>query len=241
MEKRLVLAFLVAAGCANRGMVPPSGDGGGDRPRDSDGDTSDTTPPDSTAMDGGDGNLGDTGGERPAMNCLARFNFEAGASYGAMVNAPGGNAIKAVSSVDVADGAHTFCGYGALQITATFSHVDAGTDGGGDPNVKGEVLIPLATPENLTGKTITVHVAAVPPDTRNDLAFYLLLVTSLGYQTVPGYPIKPISDQFSTKSVTLMAGDGGVQGIDSVRALSLEFFSNQSYTGKIFIDEIDIK
>jgi hypothetical protein len=199
------------------------------------------------ALDGGDG--GDGAVERPPMTCPARFNFENGNLHGAYLNTVW-KGITSIAARDVADGAKTFCGYGSLEITAAFSHADAGTDAGsGDPYVTGEVIIPLnagATPENLTGKTITVHVQAVPPDTQNDLAFYALLITSSGYQTLPGYPIKPINTAaFATKSTTLAgadaAADAGIAGMNAVTRLSLEFFSYRSYTGKIYVDEVDIR
>jgi hypothetical protein len=249
-------ASLVGAGCANRGMKvgdggrvdrvsePPAEvatEAGGEAAPDDGGGATD-------GLDGGSG--GDGQGERPPMTCPARFNFENGNLQGASIN-PVWKGITAIAARDVADGAKTFCGYGSLEITAAFSHVDAGADAGtGDPYVTGEVIIPLnsgMTAENLTGKTITVHVQAVPPDTQNDLAFYALLITSTtGYQTLPGYPIKPINtNQFASKSTALAGADAGadagIAGMNMVTRLSLELFSYRSYTGKIYVDEIDIR
>jgi hypothetical protein len=250
----LLSAAAVASGglgCANRGMI--ASDAGRDRGRPADApvadlaaespardtavtetattDTGADTIPDAGAADGHDGPV-----DRPPASCPARFNFENGAIHGAINNnaADCPSCLKAFTAITSSD-AKTFCGYGALEITAAFS----GTDG---PTTGGEILIPLradGTPEDLTGKTITIHVSAQPKGT--DLAFFLILSTSSGYQTVPSFPVRPVTDQWSTKTATLGADGGVVAGMASVVKLSLEAFSYSGYKGKIYVDEIDIK
>ena len=94
--------------------------------------------------------------DRPAYTMEVRFD-ENGNQHGASINTVW-KGITSIAARDVADVAKTFCGYGSLEITAAFSHADA-----------------------------------------------------------------------------------GIAGMSAVTRLSLEFFSYRSYTGKIYVDEIDIR
>jgi hypothetical protein len=243
----LAASALVPAGCANRDVKAtdaghPHGDGsaaevameaGGDAATDMAMDLAvSDAPADLASSDAPDVAI-----ERPTCPATARFNFENGALHGAKINAfdatncPScGQAFTAIAN----SGVTTFCGSGALEITAAFS----GTDGLG---TKGEVLIPLGgdagTTEDLTNKTITIHASALPS---SDVGFFLLLRTTAGYQTVPMATIRPVTGTWST-SMNKFAGDGGVTGEASVNALSLQAFSYTGYQGKIYIDEIDIQ
>jgi hypothetical protein len=167
----------------------------------------------------------------PCGSAPARFNFDSGALQGAVNNRSCGTCPKAFTAI-ASNGTKPLCGTGALEITAAFS----GTSG---TSTVGEVDLPLAAAgEDLTGKTITVNVAAVPAGT--DLAFALVLGTSLGLAQVPALAINPVTDTYATRSYTFTAG-GGISGITSVSQLSLQLTSTAGYTGKIYIDEIDIR
>ena len=151
------------------------------------------------------------------------------------------------------------CGYGALEIDATFM-------GATGANVAGEVDIPLGSVEDFSGKTLTVNARSEPPGL---VSFFVLLTTStIGYQPVPGYPLSLNKDQWFTASYSFpstnqqtdggsdggprdaAAGDaglpdGGVLGMGSVYGLALQAFSypgmDAAMTYKIYVDEIDIK
>jgi hypothetical protein len=148
----------------------------------------------------------------------------------------------------------TYCGQGALQVSAAFFQSDAGPGGAGS---SGQILLPLVpanappgTGQNLTGATITIHLRAVPPDPSGMLNFHLVLLTTSAGSQNAGMTATFTSDQWiavATPPLALATGDGGadagngIRGIDSVYQLSLEFFSFQNYQGKIYVDEVDIQ
>ena len=171
---------------------------------------------------GGNGNH-DAGVDHPSQ-CTARFNFESGAE-GAML----GTNQAAFTQLTVSS-ADTFCGNGALALTALFS----GTSG---PSTKGEVVLPLGADGgtvDLTGKTLTVNAAAAGAS-GTLLRLTVAVVTSAG-------SFIPISDVFLSSSWTisraLLAADAG--GIDSAISIQIDVTSFAGYTGTVYLDEIDI-
>jgi hypothetical protein len=249
--------FLLAAfgspGCANRGMHAPDGDAGsagnaGSAGTAGRGGQSGTTgrgglggpggaPTGTAGVGGGAGGSSGTGGTgggscnvaatdggAPGGACGAMFNFESGVQ-GATINT-GSSAFETVAK----SSAFTYCGSGALAITATFS----GTSGA---TTKGDVLINLpGAPVDLTGKTITMHVAA-DPGCSTDLNLSLVLNTQSGpvYFT-PAFPIRPVTNVWKTGTATVTS----VAGSNAALALSLQAFSSTGYQGTIYVDEIDI-
>ena len=157
--------------------------------------------------------------------CGAMFNFESG-THGAVINA-GSTAFTSITKV----GTSTYCGSGALAITGLFS----GTSG---TTTKGEVLINLpGAPLDLTGKTITVHVAA-DPGCSTDLNLSVVLNTQSGpvYFT-PAFPIRPVTNSWKTGTAMVTA----VAGSTTALAISVQAFSSTNYTGTIYVDEIDVR
>ncbi len=174
---------------------------------------------------GGNCNVAATDGGATGGACGAMFNFETDIQ-GATINT-GSSAFQSVAK----SSAFTYCGSGALAITAMFS----GTSGA---TTKGEVLINLpGAPVDLTGKTITVHVAS-DPGCSTDLNLSLVLNTQAGpvYFT-PAFPIRPVTNMWKTGTATVTA----VAGSTSALALSLQAFSSTGYQGTIYVDEIDIR
>ena len=184
-----------------------------------------------------------------STNCNARFNFEPGSPAGRLAGATiNSNNLKAFTAISNSS-AVTLCGLGALEIDATFM-------GGSGQFAGGEVDIPLNGTEDLSGKTLTVNVRAVPPGV---VSFFVLLSTTGGFETVPGYPLSLTQDQWYTASYSFPVPDGGVVdggirdgglpegGVPymwAVDRLALEAFSyntdaSVSYT--IYVDEIDIR
>jgi hypothetical protein len=222
--------------CANRGMHAP-GDGGaagtvaaGGRGGAAPGGTGGG--PTGTAGMGGTGNGGncnvaaDAGAGGGASGaCGAMFNFEAGLQ-GATINGPS-TGFKSVAQ----SGSFTFCGSGALAITAMFS----GATGMG---VKGEVVLNLpGAPLDLTNKTITVHVAA-DPGCSSDLYLAVVLNTQAGpIYFSPPFQVRPITNVWKTATATVQADAGSTSAL----YLSLQAFSSTGYQGTIYVDEIDIR
>jgi hypothetical protein len=244
----LAFAVIAVAGCANRGMK--AGDGGRDRPSGdisgtggaggrggtpavggSGGDVTGGTGGGASGGGGGGGTIPDDGGgggtDGPPATCTARFNFESGALHGARLNdAASQEAFKTITNA----GGRTFCGGGALQIDSAFS----GTTG---ISVKGELFIPLGRDEDWSGKTITVHFYADPAATGNT-SLYVNLVTPSGYYGIPSMTTKPLPAQWTTKSFTFPAVDGGVMQVSNI---VIWVYGYDGYAGKIYLDEIDIK
>ena len=158
--------------------------------------------------------------------CKALFNFESG-TQGAMLGTNQQAFTQlAVSSTD------TFCGNGALALSAAFS----GTTG---LTTKGEVVLPLGADGgtvDLTGKTLTVNAAASGSIGPTDLKLTVVVITSAG-------SFVPISGVFLSSSWTIrsdaLAADAG--GIDSVVSIAIDVSSFTGYTGTVYLDEIDIR
>lgn len=234
-----------ALGCANRGMHAPD-DGGpgaaGSAGTAGRGGTSGTAGRGGTGAAAGTGGAatgtagrGGTGGtgpcdlapgaDMPGSACNAMFNFETDAQ-GAVINA-GSTAFTSVMKV----GTSTFCGAGALAINGLFS----GTSGA---TTKGEVLINLpGAPLDLTGKTVTLHVAA-NPGCSADLYLSLVINTTAGaYYFSSPLQVRPITNMWKTATATVTPDAGTMSAL----AISLQAFSVSGYTGTIYVDEIDIR
>jgi hypothetical protein len=248
----LLLSLMGPLACANRGMHAPDLDGGpgsagnvGTAGRGGQGGTTGRGGAAGTASAGTGGAVTGTAGGGGATGsagngascglpadagasggaCGATFNFETDVQ-GATIN----TSSPAFQSV-AKSSAFTFCGSGALAIAAVFS----GTSGS---TIKGEVLINLqGAPVDLTGKTITVHVAA-DPGCSTDLNLSVVLNTQSGaiYFT-PTFPIRPVTNMWKTASATVPATAGSTTALQ----LSLQAISATGYQGTIYVDEIDIR
>lgn len=156
--------------------------------------------------------------------CTAKLNFESG-THGAVIPPTGQAAFTAVERSDV----QTYCGTGALAITASFS----GTSGN---TIKGEVDLPIAaTDMDFTGKTLTVRFSAAP-GCSTDLGIAVSLRTTGGDKVI--FPtFRPVTANWKTQTITL-EGDAGVAAQDMVQAIVIQAFSSSGYQGTIYIDEI---
>lgn len=236
------LAFgLALLGCANRGMMAPSdgGPGGAGGGRGGLGGTSTGGGGGNAGGAGGTADGGGTGGACPdfpdagtnpdAGACSARFNFETG-EHGAMITAATQQA--AFQSLATVAGP-SICGR-SLAITASFS----GTSG---LTTKGEILIPVPAAEmDLTGKTITIRVAATPaPGCSTDLGFAVALRPSAAADQIVLPTLRPVTPSWMTRTVTLTADAGAVYS--TVTAISLQAFSSTGFEGTIYIDELDVR
>jgi hypothetical protein len=250
-------AVLYTLGCANRGMVAPQeggvsmggtggaaktdggagagghggsaaggkggsggGGGGGGSGSGGKGGTSGAS-----GKDAGCSLLTDASVEHSTTSCNALFNFESGTEGATIVGT--GSAFQSLAKTSTP----TYCGTGALAITAHFS----GTTGAA---TKGEVDLPLGTDggtENLNGKTVTVHVSANPA-CDPDLKLTVVVIAASGAQEFPLRNV-PVTANWNTASATLTA-DGGA---NSAIKIALDFSSIGGYQGTIYVDEIDIR
>ncbi len=228
--------------CANRGMMSPSGSGGtgggqtGSGGAGSGGDMG-------TGGTGSGGDMG-TGGTPIDSNVdmmsmdapdardvnndhacpSATFTFESGTSGASL------GTMQAAARSITSSTANHYCGTHALEISTTFT----GTSGN---TIKGEVFIDLmAAQQNLTGKTITIHVAAVPEPMPSA---YLSLTLITGTGSIDLKPsVRPLTSDWQTQSYPLAGTDGGVM---TVMRLDIQIFDTNGYNGKIYIDDIDIR
>jgi hypothetical protein len=227
------LSAVALVACANRGMRAPD-DGGGPGL----GGTVATAGRGGAGAGGRGGGPGGTSGGSGGAACAipadagaatsgacsATFNFETD-TQNAMINS-GSMAFMTLSK----SSAFTYCGSGALAIASKFS----GTQGA---TIKGEVLLPLpGAPVDVTGKTITVHVASDPGCT--DLNLSMVLNTQSGpmYFT-SAFPINMVTNSWKTAAVTIAADAGATNALN----LSLQAFSTTGYQGTIYIDEVDVR
>ena len=104
--------------------------------------------------------------------CTAKLGFDSDLQ-GANIR----RRCAAFTAVAVTD-THTYCGAGALAITASFS----GTNG---PTTKGAAELPVDDARQyFSGKTLTVHVSALP-GCSTDLGFAVLLTTAARKRSHP--------------------------------------------------------
>jgi len=241
-----LLSAIGSMACANRGMHAPEPDGGpgvggsataGRGGQAGTGNGGRGGSPTGTAGTGAGATGGASGGSggtacsvapaasAPGGTCGAMFNFETG-TQNAMIT----TASKAFTAVMQSTGV-AFCGSGALEITSAFS-------GSSGATTKGEILINLpGAPLDVTGKTITVHVAA-NPGCSQDLNLSLVLNTTAGaIYFNPDFPILRVTNTWKTGMTVVPA----VNGSTSALALSLQSTSQTGYVGTIYIDEIDIR
>jgi len=229
----LLALFLTMAGmgCANRGMVAPNGrdsgpGGSGGASGDTKQDMADLGGGGSGGTGGSDGGPTDTPGEKYEAlppPCNTRFNFEMGMTYGAKL---GPTTMMEAFKAVTAGTEHTQCGFGSLQLMTQFT----GTAGN---SIKGIVIIDLPTPENLAGKTLTLGVATELPATPSP-SVSISLVTPTGFVDLLPV-IKNIPATFLSTSHLIPAT------ATSVSAIYIVATDSNNYTGKLYIDEIDIK
>ena len=166
------------------------------------------------------GRIVDAGPPDVPRVCSALFNFEGGALYGAFINVGYQTAFS-----NLVNDSDTACGNGALRMNVS---VTPAAD-------KGEVIIPLAATEDLSGKTLSLAVKTTPAPPPNAIVL-VFLVPSYTLATV----VSPIPSAFATTTVTLPAGaDSGVR---SSTAIAIQVLGRgDTYSGVISIDELDVR
>jgi hypothetical protein len=230
------LAVLLAMGCVNRGQHAPDGGTGGDTGIG--GSAGHVGPVTDGSIDlrgaGGAGGAGpcvplaaDAAPAADAAICPATVNFENCATYNATLS--GTMPQAAFKSFLVSPMA--FCGSGSLEIDTKLMVVADASETG-----KGEVTIDVPGGQiDLGGKTITFHALAIPP-TGNTTNIYVLPVSNTrGYGAF--VRITANRTDWGTGSTSYAVGDPIVA---DVTRLSIQILSPVDYTGKIYIDEIDI-
>ncbi len=157
----------------------------------------------------------------------ATFTFDNGLQNAALFGAP--NAVTMI----VNSTTNRYCGARSLELMTTFG----GVVDGGTVN-RGGIQIPLTgAQQNLSGKTLTIHVSAVPDGTASTYVAVTLATPTRPVTLLPN--TRPVTGDWSTSTYSLtMATDAGVT---TATALSIEIFDNNSYSGSIFIDDVDLR
>jgi hypothetical protein len=249
----LLASFWVglASACANRGMMAAPSTGAGGNSGSGGGGLAGTggstgtggagTGGDGTggAGTGGDGSGGaavdapadlspmadamDASVDHPCPTPAATFTFESGTS-GARL----GTMQAAAQSVTISTANH-YCGQHALEITTAFSGSSGNT-------TTAEVLIDLAAnQQNLSGKMLTIHVSALP-EPKPTTYMAVTLITSAGSMTLTP-TIKPLTSDWQTTSYKVPTAAATMM----VSSIDIQIFDTNSYVGKIYIDDLDIR
>jgi hypothetical protein len=168
----------------------------------------------------------DASPDHSTTTCGSTFNFEGSGNPEGATLLSGSQGFTAIARGTTP---HTYCGTGSLAIAANFS----GTTGA---LTKGEVDIPVGSggAADLSGRTLTIHVAATPANCGEDLRFKVVLQTTTGSSVA--ISINSLASNFSTASVSLAS----LSGSNAVISLALEAFSTTNYSGTIYVDEIDV-
>jgi hypothetical protein len=185
---------------------------------------------------GGSGGGGGTtcvpGSGTDAGSCNTTFNFENCALYQASID-PDTAQLAFTSIANVRS--PVVCGQGAMEISASFSTA-VPPDGGSNKGIYGSLSIPYTG--DLRGKTVTIHIMAVPATSPMTI-FYFYPLTSLNYYPDPSVlRVSPIPSTWVTKSFTFETNDSAM--LSQTLSFLLQVRSLDGYVGKIYVDEINI-
>jgi len=172
-----------------------------------------------TGGTGAGGSIVDAGpGDVPRV-CSARFNFENGNLYGAFINTGFQTAFS--SLFHASDAA---CGAGALEVNVALS----------PSSTKGELILPLGDTENLAGKTVSLSVKMTPPESPNA---YVIVFAVPSYAFITSFSA-PIPSVWSNMAVTLPSNSAATAST----AIAVQVIGqNDTYTGALLVDEVDIR
>ena len=228
----VLLGFLSAAGCVNRGQHAPDGSAGGDNDTGAGGHTGPIVdaPTDPRGMGGAGGTacIPDAGMVADAMACPALMNFEGCTTYGAVVS----DSTVQLGFTGVMTSSLAACGTSALQIQAAFMPPPDGSTA----TRTGEVSLVIPGGEvDLTGKTISFRAMANPP-TNGLTVLYLTPIADTGYGPKSAR-ISPVRNDWTTGTQSYDVPD---TPITHVTKFSIQVSSVVAYSGIIYIDEIDI-
>jgi hypothetical protein len=173
-----------------------------------------------SAGTGAGGSPRDAGAVDGPRVCSARFNFENGDRYGAFINTGYQTAFtNLTTSSDAA------CGAGSLRLDSTVTPTAN----------KGEVIIPFAAAEDVSGKTVSIWVKpvpAAPPDA------YVIVFLVPSYTFVTSFI--PIPSVWTSSTIVLPGGaDAGTRGTTGLAVQLLG--GGDSFTGALYLDEIDVR
>jgi hypothetical protein len=165
------------------------------------------------------GSIADAGpGDVPRV-CGARFNFENGNLHGAFINTGFQTAFS--NLVHATDAA---CGAGSGKVDVALS----------PSSTKGELIVPLGDTENLAGKTVSLSVKMTPQESPNA---YVIVFAVPSYAIITTFgPLIP--SLWTSNTVTLPSNSSATAST----AISVQVIGqNDTYTGALLVDEIDIR
>jgi hypothetical protein len=172
-----------------------------------------------TGGTGAGGSIVDAGpGDVPRV-CAARFNFENGSLYGAFINTGFQTAFS--SLVHASD---AVCGAGSLEVDVALS----------PSSTKGELILPLGDTENLAGKTVSLSVKMTPQESPNA---YVIVFAVPSYVVITVFAA-PVPSVWSNMAVTLPSNSAATAST----AIAVQVIGqNDTYTGALLVDEVDIR
>jgi len=172
-----------------------------------------------TGGTGAGGSIVDAGpGDLPRV-CSARFNFENGNLYGAFINTGFQTAFS--NLVHATDAA---CGAGSAKVDVALS----------PSSIKGELILPLGDTENLAGKTVSMSVKMTPQESPNA---YVIVFAVPSYAFITSFSA-PIPSVWSNMAVTLPSNSAATAST----AIAVQVIGqNDTYTGALLVDEVDIR
>ena len=172
-----------------------------------------------TGGTGAGGSIVDAGPADVPRVCSARFNFENGNLYGAFINTGFQTAFS--SLVHASDAA---CGAGALEVNVALS----------PSSTKGELILPLGDTENLAGKTVSLSVKMTPQESPNA---YVIVFAVPSYAFITSFSA-PIPSVWTNMAVTLPSNSAATAST----AIAVQVIGqNDTYTGALLVDEVDIR
>lgn len=156
---------------------------------------------------------------------MATYTFETGTPIAHL-----GSMQAAATSVTNSTANH-YCGQHALEITTAFSGTSGMTTIAGV-----QIDLTTAGQQNLSGKTITIHVSANPEPMPATYLALTLITGTTGNTTLMPF-IRPLTSEWQAQSYKIATGTATM----TVTSLAIQIFDIANYKGKIYIDDLDIR
>jgi hypothetical protein len=184
---------------------------------------------DNCDIDGG----ADAGDAGAPSACSAMYNFESPAGcglYGATLADNLDNPVQTAAFSNLRHSTVADCGRGSMAVDVDFNPTD---------RLGGGIVVPISRggTASFVGKTLSISMMGTADG--GSARFYVYLIANGTFQPVLTTQIKPSWQRFS---VPLPLPDAGTASADNVMSISLEAFGyGVTYTGTIYIDELDVK
>jgi hypothetical protein len=180
------------------------------------------------------------GGGAGKQRCPAQFGFE-GTLQGAELHNDAFTGFKSLAP----DGSRPLCGSGGLRVDASFDLSGTRNKYGLLPNQAGQVLIKLAKPTDLTGKTLTFHIYAdaAPNASFGAVVFAINKGTWVGGKFVKALTVGKWWTITATFAAENHLYEGGSSRVDEVDAIAFQVSAmgeaaQRTWSGRFYVDEV---